>query len=100
MYSINCSCTEYQGSDEELTTDLYCQDSSSDMMTSGMTPDVSTPGQASQTDQPTFTMATYSSQESRQSQRQSVGRFVLESDHLALKNNSECVALLKVYYAF
>ena len=95
----HCSCTEYQGSDEELTTELYCQDSSygnSDMITDGMTPDISTPGQAamSQTDQPAFTMATESSQDSRQSQSQSAGRFVLESDHLALKNNSECVYVI------
>ena len=61
------------------------------MITGGMTPDVSASGQVPQTDRPT---STYSSQESRQSHSQSVGRFVLESDHLALKNNSECVTLL------
>lgn len=63
-----------------------------------MAPDVSAGGHpaVSQTDQP-FTMATESSQDSRQSQSQSAGRFVLESDHLALKNNSEYVLLN--YYA-
>ena len=93
----------YQGSDEELTTELFCQDGSygnSDMTTGGMTSDIGTPGQAAmpQTDQPAFAMATDSSQDSRQSQSQSAGRFVLESDHLALKNNSECVTIAMCHF--
>ena len=56
-----------------------------------MSSDISMGGQVvvSHTDQSSFTMATESSQDNRQSQGQSAGRFVLESDHLALKNNSE-----------
>lgn len=95
----------YQGSDEELTTELFCQDisySNSEMMTSGMMLDDGGGGQAtiSQTDQPDFTMATESSQDTMQSQSQSTERFVLESDHLALKNNSEYVDNISLLYPY
>lgn len=61
-----------------------------------MTSDVSGGGQpaVSLTDQPVIIMATEGSQDSRQSQNHFAGRFALESDHVALKNNSECVVIL------
>ena len=91
MYNI-----VHQASDEELTTELFSQDScySNTEIISGVTSDsdVSTRGQhaVSQTDQPVITMVT----EGRQTQSHSTGRFALESDHVALKNNSECVMTL------
>ena len=64
-----------------------------------MTPDVNTEGPhaMSHTDQSVITMAIEGSQDSRQSQSQSAGRFALESDHLALKNNSEYVVVYGNY---
>ena len=64
-----------------------------------MTPDVSTEGlhPISHTDQSVITMTTEGSHDSRQSQSHSAGRFALESDHLALKNNSEYVVVYDNY---
>ena len=91
------SCTVHQDSDEEIVAELFHQDSSHsnpEMITSGMTLDISV-GQALglQVDrgQPGPAMVTEGSRDSKPSQGQSAGRFELESNHLALKNNSEYV---------
>ena len=84
--------------DEELTTELLSQDgshSNSETITGRMTSDVTmVPAVGSQANS---TMVTEGNQECRQPQSHSAGRFVLESDHLALKNNSEYVYFLLLF---